>query len=205
MKTAEPRFLKSLQLKVSEKDLALISVAFALVFENPEVARLVKIDRYREHVENSIKILIGLGISNPDIIIAVILHDVTRTGLLDRKKIAAIFGPKVLDIAERVSKPKKSPGLSNDSQIVKLRHEKIKAGDILTWIAAAVERLENVRALWAGDQQQKYKKLAETKTFHLNELVPEIAKKYPRIGQWLEREIKKALDSAHDQLHKRKN
>ncbi len=113
--------------------------------------------RYFEHLRRVAIILIEMGCTDPDEIIAGLLHDMAEDTRLTIAFIEAVFGPKV---ARRVSQVSKVPKEGYHDRLVTL-------GTWETFRLKACDRLDNLRTLEAGSLEFRRKQIAETEAEYL--------------------------------------
>lgn len=113
--------------------------------------------RYFEHLRRVAIILIEMGCTDPDEIIAALLHDLVEDTRLTVAFVEAVFGPKV---AQRVSQVSKVPKEGYHERLVKF-------GTWKTFRLKACDRLDNLRSLAAGSVEFRRKQIAETEVDYL--------------------------------------
>lgn len=108
--------------------------------------------RYFEHLRRVAIILVEMGCTDPDEIIAAILHDLTEDTRLTVAFIEAVFGPRAAQRVSQVSKVPKDGYLERLATLGTWKSFRLKACD----------RLDNLRSLEAGSLEFRRKQIAET-------------------------------------------
>jgi len=188
-------FLARFELKVTPDELLYLDMAYDFSKRAHEKQRRETGARYFEHARGTVIILVDeLGITDVGLAIASIFHDCPEdTWLMTLIRIRLIFGERVARIDAAVTKPKDDdPRFKSKAAAKRWYYANIKASDVDVKLIKLVDRLQNVRALVACSREKQLRKIAETRK-HIIPLIPDVAKKYPRVAELLTQKFAEAL------------
>jgi GTP pyrophosphokinase len=188
-------YIDRFRLKVSEEDLQRIEFAYDLAkYAHREQCRDDG-ERYFEHLRASSLIAIDeLGITDPDIHIAILLHDVIEDSyLLSYHRIKLIFGKKIAKIVSNLSKPP----INNPQFKTKQERNDYYFSNMTRWqfeeqLCKLVDRLHNIRTISNCKPAKQKRKIAETQEY-FKPLVNQLKQTHPEIGIFFETEFKKII------------
>ena len=135
-----------------------------------------------------------LGITDPDIHIAILFHDAIEDSyLLTYKRIKLVFGKKIAKIVLNLSKPK----IINSEFKNKQKRNDFYFSKMLTWqfeeqLCKLADRLHNMREISSCNQEKQKRKIEETKKY-FRPLVEKIKQTHPEIGTFFETEFEKII------------
>jgi guanosine-3',5'-bis(diphosphate) 3'-pyrophosphohydrolase len=134
---------------------------------------------YLEHLLEALQILVeGAGVTDPDVLVASVLHDVVEDTPCTLADLTAAFGPRVAELVGWVTIPEAGPG--QDPTAVKesylRRLPDAPPGAILVKLADRMSNVQTLRNL-PPDQQRAY--YAQTVTH----IVP-LAARHPWFAAW---------------------
>ena len=134
---------------------------------------------YLEHLLEALQILVeGAGVTDPDVLVASVLHDVVEDTPCTLADLTAAFGPRVAELVGWVTIPAAGPG--EDPAAIKgsylRRLPGAPPGAILVKLADRASNVQTLRNL-PPDQQRAY--YAQTVAY----IVP-LAARYPWFAAW---------------------
>jgi guanosine-3',5'-bis(diphosphate) 3'-pyrophosphohydrolase len=113
---------------------------------------------YLEHLLEALQILVeGAGVSDPDVLVAAVLHDVVEDTPGTLADVRAAFGPRVADLVGWVTKP--APGPGEDPAVVTERYlRRLRDAPPDAVLVKLADRASNVQTLrnLAPDRQRAY-------------------------------------------------
>ncbi|MBI2633220.1 MAG: bifunctional (p)ppGpp synthetase/guanosine-3',5'-bis(diphosphate) 3'-pyrophosphohydrolase [Parcubacteria group bacterium] len=180
-------FLERLRLRVSPEQIEKIDMAYDFAKYGHRNQKRENGERYFEHVRAAALILVDeLHIIDHELIIAVLLHDIVEDSyILNYKRIELIFGSRVAQIVQALTKIKNDKGhqkyfraLLNSSLVVK--------------ICKCVDRLHNLRTLKNCSPAKQVKKIDETEEYFFP-IITSIRMEHPYIGRYLQRQFDVAI------------
>ncbi len=190
-------FLSRFTLKLPPTDLERLDFAYDLSKYSHRNQFRENGDRYFEHLRASALILIDeLGVMDVDLVIATLLHDsVEDSFLLSPTRIRMIFGDRVAQITETVSKPPKTDRRfgSHDERLLHYL-DTVKHGSIDAKLVKLCDRLHNLRTLEVCSTGKQQRKLEETRVHYLP-LIKDIQSTYLSVGNQLENLFQEALEA----------
>ena len=164
------KFLARVRGRIAERKAELIDFAYDLAKYGHREQKRDDGTRYFEHCRESALILMDeLGIFDPEMIMALLLHDMLEDNfLLTPRRIAIIFGEYVSGLVIKVTKPKKGdPRFADDRE----RHEFYfsQLAESSEWIKLLklCDRLHNLRTLDSCAPEKRQRKIIETETVYL--------------------------------------
>jgi len=196
-------FTERLKLKVSPADFERIMFAYELAKYGHKGQRRDSGERYFEHPRYAAIILIDeLGITDPEMIIAILLHDMPEDSyLLTKKRIKLNFGKRVADMVMALTKPKRNdPRFNGDDDA---RHEfyfqTLKDSPVEVKILKLVDRLHNLRTISECAREKQLRKIKETREQYLM-LIDDVAQTYSQLAEYLHTAFAQALKQAEEAL-----
>jgi (p)ppGpp synthase/HD superfamily hydrolase len=180
-------FLKRFNLKVTPSDIEKIDYAYEMAKYGHRNQLREGGERYFEHVRSTAIILIDeLGITDVDIIIAALLHDILEDSfLLTRERIKITFGERASLLVFGVTKPEKSdPRFASNVDRHIFYDNQVKNSCIGTKLIKLADRLQNLRTLGACPKDKQRKKIQETKDVYFP-LIEDVSKEYPEKAKYL--------------------
>lgn len=196
-------FLNRFRLKITPADLKKLDFAYVMAkYGHGKQIRDCGV-RYFEHLRSTSLILIDeLGITDVEIIIASLLHDMLEDNfLLDVERINFTFGERVAMIVNTVSKPRKNDlRFSSDEQRNACYFEQIANSETCCKIVKLADRLHNVRTLSSCQEEKQRRKVKETKIVYLP-LIEKISEEYPEVAQFFRQQFQIAITELEQNLN----
>lgn len=158
--------------------------------------------RYFEHLRATAIILIDeLGVSDVDVIIAALLHDMLEDSfLLTPDRIKVTFGERVATLVSAVTKPKKSDQrFTSDHERHLWYFEKLKTASPEAKLIKLADRLQNMRTLDSCSLEKQSRKISETREVYIP-LIADIAEDYPDKAGYLSLQLEVALAKLSETL-----
>lgn len=189
------RFLRRFKLRITPADMEKLDYAYDMAKYGHRNQIRESGARYFEHIRATALILVDeLGITDLDMIIAALLHDMLEDNfLLTSNRIKVTFGERVATLVSAITKPAKGDSRfeSNDE-----RHqwyfEQIRNASLEAKIIKLADRLQNIRTLSSCPSNKQIAKINETKEVYLP-LIADIAKEYPKKASYLLTQLEDAL------------
>jgi GTP pyrophosphokinase len=102
---------------------------------------------YLEHLLEALQILVeGAGVTDPDVLVAAVLHDIVEDTLCTLADVAAEFGPRVAELVSWVTIPDTGPG--EDRQAVRRAHlGRLRDAPRDARLVKLADRMSNVQTL----------------------------------------------------------
>jgi len=188
-------YIDRFRLKVSEEDLQRIDFAYDLAKYAHHKQSRDDGERYFEHLRASSLIAIDeLNITDSDIHIAILLHDVVEDSfLLSYHRIKLIFGKKIAKIVLNLTKS----AITHPHFRTKQERNDFYFSNMTRWqfeeqLCKLVDRLHNIRTISNCKTVKQKRKIAETQEY-FRPLVDQIKQTHPKIGIFFETEFKKII------------
>ncbi len=199
--TKEPKredhdsFMRRFRLKITPTDLERLDYAYELAKYGHRNQIRDSGERYFEHLRATAIILVDeLGITDIDIIIATLLHDMLEDSfLLTPERIKLTFGERVSSLVSIVTKPKKGDSrfLTNADRH-KWYFERVAGACMEAKLLKLVDRLHNMRSLSSCSKEKQQRKIVETRSVYLP-LISDVAKELPNEAAYLLKELEIAI------------
>lgn len=114
---------------------------------------------YLEHLLEALEVLVvGAGVTDPDVLVAAVLHDVVEDTGISNGELAERFGPRVAELVGWVTIPE--PGRGEDRLAVKLaslrRLASAPRDAVLIKLADRASNVQTLRNLSPGRQRSYY-------------------------------------------------
>lgn len=189
------RFLRRFKLKVTPPDIEKLDYAYEMAKYGHRSQFRESGARYFEHVRATALILVDeLGVTDVDIIIAALLHDMLEDNfLLTPDRIKVTFGERVAMLVSMLTKPKKGdPRFTSNHERHQWYFERIKSTNPEVKLIKLADRLQNMRTLNSCPSEKQIAKINETKEVYLP-LIADIAKEYPKKASYLLAQLEDAL------------
>jgi len=180
-------FMQRFRLKITPSDMEKIDYAYDMAKYGHRNQFREGGDRYFEHVRATSIILIDeLGITDVEVIISALLHDMLEDSfLLTPERIKITFGERTAVLVSGVTKPKKGDQrFSSNAERHLFYNNQVKNSCIETKLIKVADRLQNLRTLNACSLEKQKRKIQETKDVYFPLLV-DIEKEYPEIAKYL--------------------
>jgi (p)ppGpp synthase/HD superfamily hydrolase len=113
---------------------------------------------YLEHLLEALQILVeGAGVTDPDVLVAAVLHDVVEDTPCTVADLAAAFGPRVAELVGWVTIPPADPG-EDPTEVKKSYLLRLGAAPPDAALVKLADRMSNVQTLrnLPADQQRAY-------------------------------------------------
>lgn len=195
-------FMKRFKLKVTPADVEKIDFAYDMAKYGHRNQFRESGARYFEHLRATAIILIDeLGITDVEMIVAALLHDMLEDSfLLTPERIKITFGDRVSMLVAIVSKPKKNdPRFKSDSERHKWYFEQVAASCVEAKLLKLADRLQNMRTLGSCSLEKQRRKITETREVYFP-LIADIAKEYPEKASYLSAQMEIALSKLSQSL-----
>ena len=195
-------FMKRFRLKVIPSDVKRIDFAYDMAKYGHRNQFRESGARYFEHLRATAIILIDeLGITDVEMIIAALLHDMLEDSfLLTSERIKITFGDRVSVLVATVSKPKKNdPRFKSDVERHQWYFKQIAGSCAEAKLLKLADRLQNMRTLGSCSLEKQKRKIAETKEIYLP-LITDVAKEYPEKASYLSAQMESALSKLGQSL-----
>ncbi|WP_336206104.1 HD domain-containing protein [Nonomuraea sp. LPB2021202275-12-8] len=103
---------------------------------------------YLEHLLEALEVAVtGVGVTEPDVLVAIVLHDVVEDTACTREEVAARFGGQVAELVGWVTKPEVAEG--GDKAAVKAGYLRaLAAAPRAAVLVKLADRVSNVQELW---------------------------------------------------------
>ncbi len=193
-------FFKRFEFKLTPAQMELLEFAYAFAKYGHRTQMRDGGERYFEHLRGSALILIDeLGITDIDLVIAILLHDMLEDNfLLTHERIAAIFGERVAVLVSTMTKPKKNdPRFTSSAERHIFYFEKqLKPSSEENKLLKLVDRLHNMRTLGSCTLEKRERKIKETREVYFP-LIEDVAKKYPDKAAYIKLQLEEALEKLH--------
>jgi GTP pyrophosphokinase len=189
-------FMRRFRLKVRPKDIEKIDYAYDMAKYGHRNQFRESGARYFEHVRATAIILIDeLGITDIEIIISALLHDMLEDSfLLTPERIKITFGDRVSMLVNMVSKPKKSDKrFTSDVERHRWYFEQVANSCVEAKLLKLADRLQNMRTLSSCSLEKQRRKIRETEEIYLP-LIEDISKEYPEKASYLSNQMQSILD-----------
>ncbi|GAA1938349.1 HD domain-containing protein [Kitasatospora viridis] len=110
---------------------------------------------YLEHLLEVVRVLVdGLGVTDPDLLRAAVLHDVVEDTGCSADEVRARFGPRVAELVDWVTKPEPADGQSRaEARAAYLDRLRLAPEDAL--LVKLADRLSNVQRLDTHPRPEK--------------------------------------------------
>jgi len=188
-------FMKRFRLKITPDDLEKLDYAYDLAKYGHKNQFRESGARYFEHVRSTAIILVDeLGVTDVEMIIAALLHDMLEDSfLLTPNRIKITFGERVFTLVSAVTKPKKSdPRFASDHERHLWYFEQIRSAGPDAKLLKLTDRLQNMRTLDSCSVEKQTRKVLETKEVYLP-LVADLAECYPDQARHLLSQLESVL------------
>lgn len=198
-------FMARLCLKVSPKELDLISQAYHLARECGKERFRDNGGRVFEHYRGVPLILMDeFGVFDHEMIIAGLCHDTAEDeNRVNKDLLELIFGKNIAEMIITLTKPNASDKrFRSKEERVNFYHEQIKNASRRVQIIKLADQLHNARELWGCNTRKQRRKIAEMRNCYLP-IIENIRLEFPEIAAYLKKELKKALARAERQLTKK--
>jgi len=180
-------FLQRFKLKITPSDIEKIDYAYDMAKYGHRNQFREGGERYFEHARSTAIILIDeLGITDVEMIIAALLHDILEDSfLLTCERIKITFGERTAVLVSGVTKPKKGDSRFPSNVERHLFYDnQVKNSCIGTKLIKLADRLQNLRTLAACSLEKQKRKIQETKNVYFP-LLADIEKEYPEKAKYL--------------------
>lgn len=184
-------FVRALGHSFSLADEDLIKLAF-------RTAKAGHSDQFRDSsapyfvhcVDTAIMLCRDLGITDPTMICASLLHDTLEDSLIVPKKLIKIlFGWEVYQLVIAVTKPKRSDKrFGNDDERHRFYFQQLKQAGARVKLLKLVDRLQNIRTLTNCEPAKRARKRKETVKIY-RPLIADIRADFPKQARWLDRQF----------------
>ena len=191
-------FMARLRLKIKPGDFKILDFAYDLAKYGHRQQFRDSGARYFEHVRETAIILIEeLGITDLDIIIAALLHDMLEDSfLLTFERIEIIFGTRVADLVSAVTKPKKNdPAFSSNEERHQWYFDQIRNASVEIKLIKLADRLHNMRTIEFCAPEKIGRKIQETIDVYLP-LIGDLQEVYPHKAAYLSEQLDEAIRAA---------
>lgn len=188
-------FIKRFRLKMTPADIEKLDYAYDMAKYGHQNQFRESGERYFEHVRATAIILADeLGITDVDIIIAALLHDMLEDSfLLTPNRIKITFGERVATLVYSLTKPKRGdPRFTSDHERHSWYFDQLRASSMETKLIKLADRLHNMRTLGVCSLEKQKRKIAETKEVYFP-FVEDVAKEYPDKASYLSVQLNAAL------------
>ena len=189
-------FMKRFRLKITPEEMSRLDFAYDMAkYGHREQSRESGV-RYFEHLRETALILVDeLGITDIDLVIAALLHDMLEDNfLLDQDRISLTFGKRVAYIVSVVTKPKKADKrFASDAARPQWYFEQIFSASVDAKIVKLADRLQNMRTLEFCAPAKQARKAEETKKIYYP-LLDDITKAYPEVAEYFRTQLREALE-----------
>lgn len=188
-------FMKRFCLKITPADIEKLDYAYDLAKHGHRNQFRESGARYFEHVRATAIILVDeLGVTDVEVIIAALLHDMLEDGfLLTPSRIKITFGKRVAALVMAVTKPKKGDKrFSSDTERHNWYFDQMRTVSPEAKLLKLADRLQNMRTLGSCSPQKQDRKIAETKEIYLP-LASDIAEKYPEKASYILSQLEIAI------------
>lgn len=187
-------FIKRFKLKITPAELEKLDFAYVIAKYGHRNQLRESGERYFEHPRATAIILADeLGITDIELIIAALLHDMLEDSfLLTPWRIKLIFGDRVSSLVSAMTKPNKNDARFNsDGERNSFYFQQLKKAGSDAKILKLADRLHNLRTLDSCLLEKRQRKAKEVKIFSLP-LLNDIKEEYPKIAGYLSEKIKAA-------------
>lgn len=195
-------FIKRFKLKITPADIEKLDFAYDMAKYGHRNQFRESGARYFEHLRATAIILVDeLGITDVDLIIAALLHDMLEDSfLLTPERIRITFGDRVSMLVTVVSKPKKGdPRFKSDSERHKWYFDQVANSCVEAKLLKLVDRLQNMRTLGSCSLEKQKRKIAETREVYFP-LIADIAGEYPEVAGRFTAQMELALSKLSQSL-----
>lgn len=195
-------FINRFKLKVTPADIEKLDYAYDMAKYGHRNQFRESGARYFEHLRVTAIILVDeFGITDVDIVIAALLHDMLEDSfLLTPERIRITFGDSVSMLVTVVSKPKKGdPRFKSDSERHKWYFEQIANSCVEAKLLKLADRLQNMRTLGSCSLEKQRRKIAETREVYFP-LMADVAREYPKVADHLSSQMELALSKLSQSL-----
>lgn len=196
-------FMRRFRLKITPADYARIDYAYDMAKHGHRNQYRESGARYFEHLRATAIILVDeLGITDAELIIAALLHDMLEDSfLLNPERIKITFGERVARIVCRITKPNKSDKrFTSDAERHQWYFQQIMSGDVEEKIVKLTDRLQNMRTLGCCSPEKQRRKIEETRNIYLP-LLDDIAAEYPETADILQQQLELTLTKLEESLY----
>ncbi|WP_113703077.1 HD domain-containing protein [Nonomuraea lactucae] len=157
------------------------AVAFATLHHGPQ--RRPTGVPYLEHLLEALEVAVaGAGVTDPDVLVAIVLHDVVEDTACTRKEIEERFGEQVAELVGWVTKPRVADG--QDKAAVKAAYLRSLAGApepaLLVKLADRVSNVQELHRMPTAFQRRYH---GET-VAHVVPLATRLAGEWPWFARW---------------------
>lgn len=180
-------FLQRFKLKITPSDIEKIDYAYDMAKYGHRNQFREGGERYFEHVRSTAIILIDeLGITDVEMIIAALLHDILEDSfLLTRERIKITFGERAAVLVSGVTKPKKGDlRFSSNIERHLFYENQVRNSCVETKLIKVADRLQNLRTLGACSLEKQRRKIQETKDVYFP-LLADIENEYHEKAKYL--------------------
>lgn len=188
-------FMKRFRLKITPADIEKLDYAYEMAKYGHRNQFRESGARYFEHIRATAIILVDeLGVSDVDVIVATLLHDMLEDSfLLTPNRIKVTFGERVAALVSVLTKPKKGDfRFTSDHERHLWYFEQIKTASPEAKLIKLADRLQNTRALGSCSPEKQTRKILETREVYLP-LIADITEEYPNQASHLSVQFEVAL------------
>jgi len=195
-------FMRRFRLKITPADIERLDYAYDMAKYGHRNQFRESGARYFEHVRATAIVLVDeLGITDVEIIIAALLHDMLEDSfLLTHDRIKVTFGERVSSLVSAVTKPKKGdPRFSSDHERHLWYFEQMRVSSPEAKLLKLADRLQNMRTLDSCSPEKQNRKIKETRDVYIP-LIADIADEYPDKANYLSSQIEKTLSKLSEMI-----
>jgi (p)ppGpp synthase/HD superfamily hydrolase len=188
-------FMRRFRLKITPLDMEKLDFAYEMAKYGHRNQFRESGARYFEHVRATAIILIDeLGVSDVDVIIVALLHDMFEDSfLLTPNRVRITFGERVATIVAAVSKPKRDdPRFTTKQERHTHYFNVVKSSSPEAKLVKLADRQQNVRTLGSCSTEKQTRKVKETREIYLS-LIADITEEYPNQANYLTFQFEVAL------------
>jgi guanosine-3',5'-bis(diphosphate) 3'-pyrophosphohydrolase len=180
-------FMRRLKHKMRPSDIDLVMKAYDVSKEAHRNQWRDDGTRYFEHLRATAIILMDeLGIFDPDLLIAALLHDIKedKPRFSSSVMLSIIFSQRPIGVVDKVSKPSRNdPRFKTNEERHRFYFATVDEADVDTWIIKLADRLHNSRTLGNCDPSKIKRKIQETIDVYYP-LAKKLAYYEPEIGKF---------------------
>lgn len=190
-------FIERFRLKATPDEIERINFAYDMAKYGHRNQFRDSGERYFEHLRATAIILVDeLGITDPEMIIAGLLHDMLEDNfLLNPERIKLTFGERVSMLVTTVSKPKKNdPRFKSNEERHQWYFEQVAKSCVEAKLLKLADRLQNMRTLGSCTPEKQVRKIKETEDVYFP-LIADVSTVYPKRAEYLLSEMSKALNN----------
>ncbi|MCX6739424.1 MAG: HD domain-containing protein [Candidatus Parcubacteria bacterium] len=188
-------FMQRFRLKITPSDMEKVDYAYDMAKYGHRNQFREGGDRYFEHVRATSIILIDeLGITDVEVIISALLHDMLEDSfLLTPERIKITFGERTAIMVSAVTKPKKDdPRFVTNDERHAYYFNQVRSACMAVKLIKIADRLQNLRTLSVCSFEKQKRKVKETRDIYFP-LLLDIAKEYPEKAEYLSTQMNIAI------------